>query len=65
MVSLSDHKDAITSLSWRGDGALLASGREDGQIIIWSAIDGFPTSTISPKPVFVSRAWISPPTAAW
>jgi WD40 repeat protein len=50
-VSVSDHKDAITSLSRRGDGALLASGSEDGQIIIWSAVDGFPAATISPKPV--------------
>jgi WD40 repeat protein len=51
VVSLSDHKDAITSLRWCGDGALLASGSEDGQIIIWSAVDGFLVATISPKPV--------------
>ena len=50
VVSLSDQKDTITSLSWRGDGALLASGSEDWQIIIWSAVYAFPAATISPKP---------------
>src|ERR1700682_1576778 len=32
VVSLSDHKDAITSLSWRGDGALLASGKAGSRL---------------------------------
>ena len=33
--------------SWRGDGLLLASGCEDGQIIVWNAQDGFPVATIA------------------
>ena len=44
---LAEHKDSITSLSWRGDSKLLASGSEDGQIIVWNVADGFPLSTIS------------------
>ena len=40
--TLAEHKDAITSLSWRGDGQLLVSAsEEDGQIIIWNVTDGF------------------------
>ena len=45
--ALSDHKDSITSLSWRCDGKLLASASEDGQIIVWNVADGFPLTTIS------------------
>src|SRR5258708_5429668 len=30
---------------------MLASGSEDGQIIIWNALDGFPAATMAPKPV--------------
>jgi WD40 repeat protein len=45
--TLAEHKDAITSLSWRGDSQLLASGSEDGNLIVWNVSDGFPISTIS------------------
>ncbi len=45
--TLAEHKDSITSLSWRGDGKLLASGSEDGQIVVWNVADGFPLATMS------------------
>jgi len=38
---------SITSLSWRGDGLLLASGSEDGQLIVWNVMDGFPMATVA------------------
>jgi WD40 repeat protein len=45
--SLAEHKDAITSLSWRGDSQLLASASEDGNLVIWNVNDGFPIATVS------------------
>jgi WD40 repeat protein len=45
--ALAEHKDSITSLSWRGDSKLLASGSEDGQIVVWNVADGFPLATMS------------------
>ena len=34
-------------MSWRGDSLLLASGSEDGQLIVWNVMDGFPMAAYS------------------
>jgi WD40 repeat protein len=47
VFTLGDHKDAVTSLSWRADSQMLASAGEDGKVILWYAEDGFPTRSIN------------------
>ena len=45
----------MRALSWRGDSRLLASGGEDGKLILWDAQDGWPTTTM-PAPHAPQRA---------
>jgi WD40 repeat protein len=63
MGALEEHKGSITALSWRGDSRLLASGSEDGQIVIWNVEDGFPMATIAKahQPKAVPGVFGTPP----
>ena len=45
IVSLAEHKDSVTTLAWRSDSRVLASGGEDGELVLWNAQDGFPIAT--------------------
>ncbi len=37
----------ITSLSWRGDGSIVATAADDGNVILWSMKDGFPLRNVT------------------
>jgi WD40 repeat protein len=45
VLPLSEHKGAIRSLAWRGDGQVLASTGEDGLIVWWDVARGWPSIT--------------------
>ena len=35
----------MTTLTWRADSRVLASGGEDGELVFWDAQDGFPIAS--------------------
>ena len=46
-ATLSGHTDAVLSVSWRGDGARLASGSSDNTVRVWDAASGRCEATLS------------------
>lgn len=42
LLALSEHKSSVRALDWRADSKMLASVGDDGLIIWWSTVDGFP-----------------------
>jgi WD40 repeat protein len=54
VLSLSEHKDSVGALSWRSDSEMLATGGEDGKLILWDAQAGWPSVTLgaphTPRP---------------
>jgi WD40 repeat protein len=64
LVSLAEHKDSVTTLTWRQDSRVLASGGEDGELVLWDAQDGFPifvdTKTHITKPMGTAYGKLPP-----
>ena len=42
VLPLAEHKNSIRALAWRTDSSVLASCSEDGNVVWWDVIDGFP-----------------------
>jgi WD40 repeat protein len=56
---LKGHKTAITSLAFSSDGKLLASGSQDGNIVLWACTTGYPNTSFQ-HPHEVSYVAVSP-----
>ena len=57
---LKDHREGVNGVAWSGDGKLLATAGDDGQIFIYRTDDWSKTTTLNTERPFVSVAFSVP-----